>query len=432
MAQTAANHVRCGHGCGGYRGGVTRGPLDIPTRIALLSLHTSPLAQPGSGDSGGMNVYIRELVGHLAHTGAVCDVYVRAWHPDLPAEVELEPGVRVVHIPAGPDELEKEELYDIVDEFAAKVEADIEAQGGVDVLHANYWLSGVAGHRIKHRLDIPLVTTFHTLARVKAETGDHEPERRALAEAEVISCSDAVTASCVAEAHWLERLYNTPTERISYVVPGVEHALFSPGTQSAAREAVGLEQDVPTVLFVGRIQPLKGVSVATEALGCMRNKRARLVIVGGPSGREGEQELALVKQAIATYGLEDRVQFVAPQPHHLLSSWYRAADICIVPSRSESFGLVALEAAACGTPVVASSVGGLRTLVDHGKTGFLVAGRDPAVFATYMDQIFAKPMLAAELAMASFERAQNYRWSTTALHLRELYSQLIVREPVSC
>jgi len=379
-----------------------------------------------------MNVYIRELVGHLAHTGAICHVYVRAWHPDLPAEVELEPGVRVVHIPAGSYELEKEELYDIVDEFADKVEADIRAQGGVDVLHANYWLSGVAGHRIKHRLDVPLVTTFHTLARVKAETGDHEPERRALAEAKVIACSDAVTASCVAEAHWLERLYSTPTERISYVIPGVEHAIFSPGTQSAAREAVGLDDDVPTILFVGRIQPLKGVAVATEALGRMRNKRARLVIVGGPSGREGEQELALVKQKIAEYDLHDRVIFQSPQPHHMLSSWYRAADICIVPSRSESFGLVALEAAACGTPVVASSVGGLRTLVDHGKTGFLVSGRDPAIFATYMDQIFAKPMLAAELAMASFERAQKYRWSITAQHLRQLYSQLLVREPVTC
>lgn len=378
-----------------------------------------------------MNVYVRELVGHLAHTGAMVHVYVRTWHPDLPAEVQLEPGVRVVHIPAGPYDLEKEELYDIVDEFADKVEADIVAQGGVDVLHANYWLSGVAGHRIKHRLDIPLVTTFHTLARVKAETGDHEPERRAQAEAQVIACSDAVTASCVAEANWLQRLYGTPPERISYVVPGVEHAIFSPGTQSAAREAVGLE-DKPTVLFVGRIQPLKGVAVAVEAFGRMQNKDAQLVIVGGPSGREGEQEMALVKQAIAKYGLEDRVRFEKPVPHHLLSSWYRAADICIVPSRSESFGLVALEAAACGTPVVASSVGGLRTLVDHGKTGFLVAGRDPSVFATYMDQIFSHPMLAAELAMASFERAQTYRWSTTALHLRYLYSQLAVREPVNC
>ena len=196
-------------------------------RVAMLSLHTSPLAQPGTGDSGGMNVYIRELVGHLAHTGAQVHVYVRRWHPDLADEVELETGVRVVHIEAGPIELAKEALYDIVDEFVDKVAADIETLGGVDVLHANYWLSGVAGHRLKHRLGVPLVTTFHTLARVKAETGDHEPERRALAEAEVIACSDAVTASCVAEAQWLRRLYDTPDDRISYVVPGVEHAPVS-------------------------------------------------------------------------------------------------------------------------------------------------------------------------------------------------------------
>lgn len=378
-----------------------------------------------------MNVYIRELVGHLAHTGAEVHVYVRAWHSDLAPEVDLEPGVRVVHIEAGPHDLAKEQLYDIVDEFADKVEADIVAMGGVDILHANYWLSGVAGHRIKHRLDIPLVTTFHTLARVKAETGDYEPHRRAIAEAEVIACSDAVTASCVAEAHWLERLYNTPTERISFVTPGVEHAMFSPGAQFAAREAVGIDER-PTILFVGRIQPLKGVAVAAEALGRMRNKEAQLVIVGGPSGLEGERELALVKKAIANYGLQDRVRFVDPQPHHTLSSWYRAADVCIVPSRSESFGLVALEAAACGTPVVASQVGGLRNIVDHGKTGFLVDGRDPAVFATYLDQIFSHPLLAAQLAFNAFERAQQYRWSTTAEHLRDLYSELRVRVPVEC
>ena len=378
-----------------------------------------------------MNVYIRELVAHLAHTGAQCHVYVRAWHPDLPAEVVTEPGVRVVHITAGDYDLDKEALYDIVDEFADKVEADIIAQGGVDVIHANYWLSGVAGHRIKHRLGVPLVTTFHTLARVKAESGDHEPARRAEAEAEVVACSDVVTASCTAEAQWLEHLYDAPRDRIAYVVPGVEHAIFSPGTQSAARAAVGLDS-TPTVLFVGRVQPLKGVAVATEAVGRMRTTSAQLVIIGGASGRDGEHEFALVNDVIERYGLHDRVRFVAPQPHHMLSSWYRAADICIVPSRSESFGLVALEAAACGTPVVASSVGGLRSLVDHGETGFLVTGRDPAVFATYMDQIFNHPMLAAELAMNSFERASRYRWSTTALHLRDLYAQLAARQPVTC
>lgn len=406
-------------------------PTSPEVRVALLSLHTSPLLQPGVGDSGGMNVYVRELVSHLAHTGAQCHVYVRKWREDLPYEVVLEPGVRVVHIEAGPYDLEKEELYEIVDEFADGVRKDIEQIGGVHVLHANYWLSGVAGHRLKHELDIPLVTTFHTLARVKADYGDHEPERRAIAESEVIACSDAVTASCTAESNWLRRLYCTPADRIAYAAPGVQPALFSPGNQQAARKAVGLDSG-PVMLFVGRIQPLKGVALATEALGNMVNQQVKLVIIGGPSGSEGRKELNDVKAAIDTYGLADRVIFQSPVPHHLLSSWYRAADVCLVPSRSESFGLVALEAAACATPVVAASVGGLQTLVKHGETGFLVNGRNPAVYATYLDELFSHPLLMQDLAANALEHSRSYRWSYTAAALRELYVQLGAGRLVDC
>lgn len=390
-------------------------------RVAVLSLHTSPLAQPGHGDSGGMNVYVRELVASLAHRGADCTVYVRRWHRDLPPVVQVEPGVRVVHVEAGPPDLLKEQLYDYVDMFAEAVRDDIQASGGADVLHANYWLSGVAGHRIKHELGVPLVTTFHTLARVKAETGDHEPERRALAEAEVIHCSDVVTASCTAEANWLKRLYDTDTERIATVTPGVEHALFSPGNKEAARKAVGIGHE-PTLLFVGRIQPLKGVSVAVEALAQIERRDARLVIVGGPSGLEGEQELALVHSIIERNNLHERVRFVAPQPHHLLSTWYRAADVCMVPSRSESFGLVALEASACGTPVVAAAVGGLRTLVQHGRTGYLIEGRDPVAYAAYVDQILGNDFLAAEMALDSAEYARTFSWRSTAENLFDIYA----------
>lgn len=403
----------------------------IPERVSVLSLHTSPLAQPGKGDSGGMNVYVRELAASLAHRNVAVDVYVRKWADDLPSEVEIEPGVRVVHVPAGPSELIKEDLYDHVEEFSDGVVADIEAIGGSCVLHANYWLSGVAGHQIKHRLDMPLVTTFHTLARVKAETGDHEPERRARAEAEVIACSDAVTASCTAEQQWLERLYHTPSERIERVSPGVEHALFSPGDQAFARSAIGAG-DEPLLLFVGRIQPLKGVTVAVEALGRLVNQDARLMIVGGPSGQQGAEELARVHQLIADFGIEDRVTFVPPQPHHLLGTYYRAADVCVVPSRSESFGLVALEAAACGTPVVAAAVGGLRTLVDHGKTGYLVEGRDPVVFASYIDKLLGNGMLAAEMAMDGADHAGRYSWTATADQLLDVYSSIRCQVTVSC
>lgn len=403
----------------------------IPERVAVLSLHTSPLAQPGKGDSGGMNVYVRELSAALAHRGVEVVVYVRRWDRDLPREVHVEPNVRVVHVDAGPPVLLKEELYDVVDDYVDGVVADLRDIGGACVLHANYWLSGVAGHQVKHRLDMPLVTTFHTLARVKAELGDHEPDRRARAEADVIECSDVVTASCTAEQHWLERLYATPSDRIERVAPGVEHALFSPGNQAFARRAVGLG-DEPVICFVGRIQPLKGVTVAVRALAALVNKSATLVIIGGPSGQEGQDELNEVHRLIDEHGLHDRVRFVKPQPHHLLGTWYRAADICIVPSRSESFGLVALEAAACGTPVVASAVGGLRTLVEHGRTGYLVEGRDPGVFGAYMDKLIENPMLAAEMAMDAAAHARTYSWTATADQLLHVYDRLGCEVLVDC
>lgn len=422
----------------------------------MLSLHTSPLSQPGTGDSGGMNVYVRELVAALAHRGSDCTVYVRRWADDLPTVVDVEPGVRVVHVAAGDADLPKEALPDIVTTFTERVGDDIVRRGGADVVHANYWLSGVAGHTLKHELDLPLVTTFHTLARVKAETGDPEPQRRIDAEAEVIRCSDVITANSVAERSQLQRFYGAELDRIEIVPPGVEHALFSPGDQTAARRALGLG-DAPLLMFVGRIQPLKGVDVAVRALAELgsdgrgaRGRRANgrgtdghslagrgaapaeLVIVGGASGTSGDFEVARIHALVDALGLSGRVHFIEPQPHHLLSSWYRAADLVITPSRSESFGLVALEAAACGTPVVAAAVGGLRTLIDHGHTGFLVEGRDPIAYAAYAAEIIDNPLLAAEMAMNAAERARRYTWSAMADQLTSVYGRLHDRALVSC
>lgn len=399
--------------------------------VAVLSLHTSPLTQPGAGDSGGMNVYVRELVGSLAQAGVACNVYVRRWNADLPDVVDVEPGFRVVHVPAGPLELTKEELPGIVDQYADWVAEHVAGIGDVNSLHANYWLSGVAGHRIKHALDLPLVSTFHTLARVKAETGDPEPARRVQAESEVIACSDAILASCTAEASQLTQLYGADPGRIEIVPPGVDHAFFSPGDRRGARAALGLG-DHPVVLFVGRIQPLKGVDVAVRTLAALAHPDAVLVVVGGASGAVGDHEVERVQKLAADLGVADRIHWVDPQPHHLLSTYYRAADVCLVPSRSESFGLVALEAAACGTPVVAAAVGGLRTIVAHGGTGFLVDGRDPAVYAGYVEQILDSPVLAAELSAAAAHRATGYTWSTTAGRLRRLHSDLMARSLVQC
>lgn len=403
-------------------------------RLAVLSMHTSPLAQPGAGDGGGMNVYVRQLSAALARRGVACDVYTRAWSPDLPAVVAVEPGFRVHHVAAGPlAEVAKEDLPALTGEFTAGVLSRLRGRYPADAISANYWLSGVVGHDLKHRLDLPLISTFHTLARVKAE-GDTDPERRARAESEVIGCSDAVLASCTVEADQIAALYDADPERIQIVPPGVDHAFFSPGYRPQARRAVGLAAGGPMLLFVGRIQALKGLDVAVRALAGVLETvpDAFLVVVGGPSGREGAAELARIHALIDNLGLTGHVRMLPPAPHELLSTYYRAADVVLVPSRSESFGLVALEAAACGTPVVAAAVGGLRTLVDHGRTGYLVEGRDPADFAAHAAHLLLHPRLAAGMGRAAAARSQAYTWTGAALRLRALGDDLTARELVAC
>jgi D-inositol-3-phosphate glycosyltransferase len=412
--------------------------MNAVRHAAVLSMHTSPLAQPGSSDAGGMNVYVRELVAALAQAGVDCTTYVRRWHEDLPKEISVEPGFRVVHVDAGPVDLAKEDLPSVIDAFADGVRDDLWSRGGADVLHANYWLSGVAGHRLKHELDLPLVCTFHTLARVKAAYGDPEPAGRDRAEAAIIGCADAICVSCTEEERQVRELYGLAEGsfegRLEIVAPGVEHAFFSPGDRTGARLALGLDVDAPMLLFVGRIQPLKGPEVAVRALADVRlgHPQATLVMVGGPSGREGAAELARVRRIAGELGVLDAVRFVDPQPHHLLSSWYRAADVVLVPSRSESFGLVALEAAACGAPVVASAVGGLTTLVDHGRTGYLVHGRDPADFAAPIVRLLGDHARSAAMSDAAAAKARGYTWSVAAGRLRRLYGDLSMGALVSC
>lgn len=427
-------------------------------RLAVLSLHTSPLAQPGTGDGGGMNVYVRELCSALARVGISCDVFTRAWSADLPDTVHIEPGFRVHHIAAGPRApMAKEALPGVVDEFAAGVLSVMRAtrdglpQRGpdgrwlpedetlpFDAVHANYWLSGIAGHIIKHELNLPLVCTFHTLDRVKAEASPEEveadaPHRRAEAEAAIIRCSDTVLASCTVEALQITELYDADPGRIRIVAPGVDHAFFGPGDRRQARRALGLPEAGPMLLFVGRIQPLKGVEVAIRTLALVRRSHpnAHLVLVGGPSGPQGEAEVERI-HALAADLVPGAVTFVRPQLHELLSSYYRAADLSLVPSRSESFGLVALEAAACGTPVVASNVGGLRSLIDDGRTGYLIDSADPAAFASAVDRIVSQPLVAERLGTSAVLRAREYTWSSAAHQLVELYQELTTGRLVEC
>ncbi len=428
-------------------------------RLAVLSLHTSPLAQPGTGDGGGMNVYVRELAAALARTGVACDVFTRAWSPDLPATVDIEPGLRVHHVPAGPlHAVPKEALPAFVDEFTSRVLELMAAGAGpadggggpYTSIHANYWLSGLSGHVIKHELELPLVCTFHTLDRVKAEAVPEEvqadmPHRRAEAEANIIECSDAVLASCSVEADQIASLYGGEPGRIRIVAPGVDHAFFGPGHRPQARRALGLPEDGRLLLFVGRIQPLKCADVAVETLAELHASAGaghpgrrdpgadyHLVVVGGPSGPHGEKAFGALADVADARGVRDRVHVVAPQPHELLSSYYRAADVCIVPSRSESFGLVALEAAACGTPVVASAVGGLTTLVDHEHTGFLVDDPDPRAYAAAVRRVFDEPLAAERLSTASVLRARRYTWRAAATALVELHDELAAGRLVEC
>jgi D-inositol-3-phosphate glycosyltransferase len=402
-------------------------------RLAVLSMHTSPLAQPGSGDGGGMNVYVRQLAAALAHTGVLVDVYTRADDRSLPAVVSVEPGLSVHHIAAGPlAPVPKGALFGLVEEFTEGVASRFRDRLP-DALHANYWLSGVAGHALKHRFDLPLGCTFHTLARVKGlEPGD--AREREQAEMAVIGCCDAIVTSCGSEAAEVVELYGADPERVVVITPGVDHALFGPGSRAAARRAIGAPPEVPLVLSVGRIQPLKGLHVAVEAFAQLRDEvapDALHVVVGGPSGADGTEYLDRVRRRARAVGALDRIRWVPPQPHETLASYYRAADVALVPSQSESFGLVALEAAACGAPVVATPVGGLKTLVIDGETGFL-RSRESTDFAAAAAAVINDPAYAGALGRRAVDHARAFTWPGAARRFVSLFSELADRTPVLC
>ena len=411
-------------------GGPTSGAV---RRVAVFSMHTSPLAQPGAGDGGGMNVYVRALASALTRAGVECDVFTRTEDPALPAVVDVEPGFRVVHVAAGPARpVSRFELPGLVDDFVEQTARALETGPAVEVLHANYWLSGAVAHQLKHRLDLPMVATFHTLARVKADAGiDDDPDQRARVETDVIACSDLMLASTEAEREQLATHYGAVAERVEVVPPGVDHSVFFPSDARVAKDRLGLDGR-RVLLFAGRIQPLKGVGLAVQCLAELRDPDAILLVVGGPSGADGHEELARARELAGELGVSARVQFVPPQPHTRLADFYRAADVCVVPSRAESFGLVALEAAACGTPVVAASVGGLRSLVEDGATGFLVDDRDPAAYAAPVAMLLEDPELAAEIGAIASARSRKYSWSITAARLRRLYGDLVARGLVRC
>ena len=400
-------------------------------RVAYLSMHTSPLLQPGTGDAGGMNVYVDQLSRTMATRGVRVDVFTRREYLDDPEIVDVMPGYRVIHVDAGPAHpLPVSSLPRYVRTFAKAIETRLRPDPP-QILHSHYWLSGWAGLLVKRALRIPLANSFHTLGRVKDDNRrpDDPPESllRIAAEHEVIEGSDCVMASTPAEAAELLEHYGADPNRLCTSPPGVDHRVFRPGSQRSARLRLGLSPG-PVILFVGRIQPLKGVDVLLEAFARIENlhPEATLLVVGGPSGPKGQNELLALRQRAGLLGVLHRVKFYGPLPHGLLADFYRAADVVVIPSRAESFGLVAAEAQACGTPVVAAKVGGLVYVVDDGVTGILVDGWDPADYAEVLDRLLSDDGLRKKMSEAAVVWAKRFSWDATVRRYLELYKGVLI------
>jgi D-inositol-3-phosphate glycosyltransferase len=402
-----------------------------PRRIAVLSVHTSPLEQPGTGDAGGMNVYVVETSKRLAALGVQVEVFTRATGSDLPPIVELAPGVTVRHVTAGPFEgLSKEDLpaqLCALTSGVLRTEAQHEP-GWYDVVHSHYWLSGQVGWLASERWGAPLVHTAHTLAKVKnlaLAVGDApEPLRRVVGEEQVIAAADRLVANTSDEARQLVELYDAEAERVVTVAPGVDLEHFRPGEASGARTRLGIPPDAVVLLFVGRLQPLKAPDVLLRAAARMLEQdpslRRRLVVavIGGPSGTGLAEPEALQRLALEL-GIDDVTRFESPSTGKTrLRDWYRAASVVAVPSHNESFGLVALEAQACGTPVVATDIGGLRTAVHEGVSGLLVPGHDTGQWAAALTRAMD---LRSVLSPGAVAHASQFSWSQTAEGLLATY-----------
>ncbi|HEX6357270.1 D-inositol-3-phosphate glycosyltransferase [Actinophytocola sp.] len=394
----------------------------LPRRVAVLSLHTSPLEQPGTGDAGGMNVYITQTATRMARQGIAVEVFTRATSSDLPPVAELAPGVLVRHLNAGPYEpLARDELPAQLCQFTAGVlrtEARHEP-GYYDLLHSHYWLSGQVGYLARDRWGVPLVHSAHTLAKVKnaalADGDTPEPRTRVIGEQQVVDEADQLIANTDVEAGQLVDLYGALPDKVHTVAPGVDLDLFRPGSRASARRALGIDQSAHVLAFVGRIQPLKAPDVllraAAELLdrGAVSRSRLVVVVVGGPSGSGLEAPTALQELA-ASLGIDDVVRFLPPRRGAELRDVYRAADVVAVPSHNESFGLVALEAQACGTPVVAAAVGGLPVAVAHGRSGLLVPGHRAGTWASALSSALR---MRTRLSVGAVEHAAEFSWDRT-------------------
>jgi D-inositol-3-phosphate glycosyltransferase len=403
-------------------------------RIATVMVHTSPLDQPGIGDAGGMNIYVLESAQRMAAMGVSVDIFTRRTDPAAPEIVEISPGVRVRHFDCGHGTLTKEQLPIHISGLSQEFSRIMRTEN-YDVIHSHYWLSGKVAMPAAKELGIPLVHTMHTMARVKnlnlAEGESPEPMIRVQGETQVVAAASALIANTDAEAASLVSLYDSCPDIVHVVSPGVDLFTFTPGeSRSAARELVGLPHDALVVSFVGRIQPHKGPEVLIRATSeLVRHSpllRHKLVVnvMGGASGANTD-EVDRLKELTTWLGIDDVVRFEPPVARQDLAQWYRAADLVVVPSYSESFGLVAIEAQACGTPVVATAVGGLRTAVADGISGVLVDGHDPKAWSSVIARLLQEPQRRVLLSMGAIEHASHFGWDTTARGTLDIYDLVI-------
>ncbi len=405
-------------------------------RVAMLSVHTSPLDAPGGGDAGGLNVYVVETAKRLAEAGVEIEIFTRATSSDQPAEQPLCAGVTVRHVTAGPFEgLAKNDLPAQLCAFTAGVmraEARHEP-GHYDLIHSHYWLSGQVGWLARERWGVPLVHSAHTLAKVKnallADGDEPEPRARVIGEEQVVAESDRLIASTADEAAQLVELYGADPRRVRTIAPGVDLENFVPGSPAAARRRLGLRPDALTLLFVGRIQPLKAPDVLLRAAAVVNADpelagRLQVVVLGAPSGTglERPRHLEVLRDEL---GLAGVVEFRPPASRTVVADYYRAADLTVVPSHNESFGLVALESQACGTPVVAAAVGGLPTAVADDVSGVLVDGHDPEQWAKVLTDLLRTPDLLRRLAGGARGHAERFSWSRTADGLHVAYREAV-------
>jgi D-inositol-3-phosphate glycosyltransferase len=399
------------------------------TRVAMLSVHTCPLAALGGKDTGGMNVYVRELSRALGRMGLEVDVFTRSQNEAIPRVVELGEGARVIHVAAGPEApLARPLVHRHLDEFCEGIEAWRIARGlDYDLVHAHYWLSGAAALTLRERWAVPVVQMFHTLGRLKNEaartTAEREPELRVAEEGRIAEQADRIVAASPVEQQYLARHYGVDHRRIAVVPCGVDTELFRPGSQAEARAALGLLPG-PVVLYVGRIAPVKGLDTLLDAAARLRDRAPQVLIVGGDAdepldGHEGE-----LRRRAERLRLGDRVRFIGARTQPVLRTYYVAADVTVLPSYYESFGMVALEAMACASPVIASRVGGLVSTVRDGVTGYLVADGDADALAARIDGLLGDADLRWRLGHEGVRWAGQHRWPCIAEAICRDYARL--------